>query len=149
MRFPSRLVLVPILVACACGGRIAPEVEELTFVPVTRSSGYGLVGGMHVTLVDPSTDAVKRTLRIDCKELQGTFGVGGQADVTLTEDGGAGKQRTFHGASGTVSIGPIGSGSGPLGHERVKIDILVGESGEPWVERHIAGEWDVSLDYEG
>ncbi|HEY8041542.1 MAG TPA: hypothetical protein VIF15_17165 [Polyangiaceae bacterium] len=57
---PHLLALVAVAAACAgCGGKVEPVVDELAFVPRSGSAGYGFVGGMHVTLIDPVTDGVR------------------------------------------------------------------------------------------
>ncbi len=147
VRFPTVFAFVAALLLASCGGKLTPTITELPFAPEQRTSGYGAVGGMHVRLVDPSTDHVKRTLRIDASDLQGDFDVAsGGAKVTLIEDGG----RTFGGVSGTVVIDPIaGSGGASLGTVRVHVDVLLVDSADGSRELHVGGDYDTELAYVG
>lgn len=133
--------------AAACGGKITPVVDDLTFAPQKLSAGYGFIGGMHVAMVDPTTDGVRRTLRIDAKGLDGSYSVAaGTVTVTLTEARSDGTTVTYSTVSGTVSIqGTDARGSS----ERVQVDLLVADPAESWHELHLAGTWVAPLDYYG
>lgn len=143
-------MLIALLAATACGGKIAHAITELPFAPEQRTSGYGYIGGMHVTLVDPSTDNVKRTLRIDASQIQGAFDVeSGGARVTLVADD-SGESRTYGGVSGVVVVDPIaGSGGRSLGTVHVHIDVLVSDPANASLELHVEGDFDTELAYIG
>ena len=139
------VVSAAVTALAGCGGLVAPVVDDLPFAPQQRSAGYGFTGGMHVSLVDPSSDHVSRTLRIAAKDLSGTFSVsGGTATVSLVEVRPAGYEVTYVPVSGVVSIE-----GAPSASERVDVDLLFADPKEPWRQHRLAGSFLASLDYEG
>jgi hypothetical protein len=102
---------------------------------------------MHVEMVDPTTDNVRRTLHIDAKDLDGSFSIAtGTVTVTLTEARNDGTTVTYSTVSGTVSIQATGAHDSS---ERVQVDLLVADPAESWHELHLAGTWVAPLDYYG
>lgn len=141
----SRALTVLWLAAAACGGKVAPIVEELPFAPETRTAGYGLVGGWHVTLVDASVPGRTRTLHIDAAGLDGRYDVAaGGARVTFKEDG-----RTSSGESGTVVVTTLPPAHGSLGSVAVHVDLLVPAPDDGARELHVVGDWVADVTFIG
>jgi len=141
------LSTLPAAAGLGCGGKITPIVDELSFAPQQRSAGYGLVGGMHVALVDPTSDGVLRRMTLQATDLSGDFSVAaGTVTVSLVEQRPDGTSVTYAAVSGTASIE---GAPGPKYGEQVTIDLLLSDAREPWREHHVAGTYVASLDYEG
>src|SRR5450631_1497672 len=128
MRAPPLLLLVLVLPTAAglgCGGHITPILDELPFAPQQRSAGYGLVGGMHVLLVDPASDGVLRRMTLQATDLSGDFSVGaGTLTVSLVEQRPDGTSVTYTAVAGTASIQGV---PGPKYGEQVAIDLLLSD----------------------
>ncbi len=142
----TRAALFLFVVLAACGGKIDPVVEELPFAPQSRSAGYGAIGGMHVTLVDASVPNAKRTLQIQIPELDGTFTIGGGANVALVEAD-ARSTRRLAGLAGTVTIAASNTPSSKptWGTVRVHVDVRLSDPDDDTRVFHVAGDYDADV----
>jgi hypothetical protein len=134
--------------AAACGGEIAAHVEAIDFHPDVGSAGYGFSSGYRVSLVDPRTDGVARTLRIQLQGIgDGTYRVeSGGAQVELVQGG----SRTFNAIAGSITLAAGRAPSrGSLGDVSGHIDLVLVDAEDGSHEIHVVADYDANVIYIG
>jgi hypothetical protein len=139
---------IALVSAAACGGQVATHVDAVDFHPDVGTAGYGFIGGYNVSLVDPRTDGIARTLRIQLQGIgDGTYRVeAGGAHVELVE-GGAQK---FDAVSGSITLAAAttrapGSWGSVSGH----IDLVLVDGADSSHAIHVVADYDANVTYIG
>ncbi len=133
--------LFPLLLAC--GGKLEPSVDELNFAPTTKSAGYGAISPMRVTLVDPTTDDMRRTVTIVYAVEGGVFDLRSSgADLTLVEISNN-SAHVYRAHEGTVTAGKNSTNGIPI-----HIDAFF-EDPKNNRKIHLSGDYTVVLTHIG